>query len=136
MIIVHSSRNLSRNLFLLTSIVGGYAYAILCDKIPSYNIGVGCPFKYLTSIPCPGCGMGRATILLIKGQFIDAILMHPLSILFNILIAMSILLLLQDIFKDTDRYSTLMRREVNGTSRIIIFATVAVCWAWNIYRGI
>lgn len=37
-----------------------------------------CPFAFLTGIPCPGCGLGRATLALLSGHPGDALRWHPL----------------------------------------------------------
>jgi hypothetical protein len=47
-----------------------------------------CPFKLLTGIPCPGCGMTKSIIFLYKGDIIQSLTYHifgPLVILFCIL---------------------------------------------------
>ena len=38
-----------------------------------------CPFKALTGIPCPGCGMTRAMLSLTKGDFRGAFGYNPFS---------------------------------------------------------
>ncbi|MCC6588197.1 MAG: DUF2752 domain-containing protein [Bryobacterales bacterium] len=38
-----------------------------------------CPFRWLTGLPCPLCGMTRALFLLAKGDFIQAVELHALS---------------------------------------------------------
>ena len=38
---------------------------------------VGCPYKQLTGQICPGCGVQRAFILLLKGEVWESILMYP-----------------------------------------------------------
>ena len=37
-----------------------------------------CPFEYIFGIPCPGCGMTRAFIALLKLNFTEAFYFHPL----------------------------------------------------------
>lgn len=37
-----------------------------------------CPFKRVTGIPCPGCGMTRAVRLVLHGDLAGATAMHPL----------------------------------------------------------
>lgn len=39
---------------------------------------VGCPFRYIAGIPCPGCGMTRAWICLSRGDIDGAFFFHPL----------------------------------------------------------
>lgn len=44
-----------------------------------------CPFKILTGIPCPGCGMTRAVFLMLTGNFTESFTMHPLALLWILL---------------------------------------------------
>ena len=41
-------------------------------------IGIGCPIKFMTGISCPGCGMSRACISLLRLDFAAAFGFHPL----------------------------------------------------------
>ena len=40
-----------------------------------------CVFKGVTSIPCPGCGMTRACLAILQGEFSTAWRYHPFSFL-------------------------------------------------------
>lgn len=40
--------------------------------------GIGCPIKYVTGIPCAGCGMSRALYYVLKLDFRGAFHYHPL----------------------------------------------------------
>lgn len=42
-----------------------------------------CPVVAFTGFPCPGCGCIRATKLILHGQFIDAMHMNPLIVLWG-----------------------------------------------------
>lgn len=48
-------------------------YIFLCSI---FNIG--CPIYYITGFPCPGCGMTRASIELLRANFLKAFNFHPL----------------------------------------------------------
>jgi hypothetical protein len=39
-----------------------------------------CPFRLLTGIPCPGCGMGHALIHALRGDFAGSFHYHPLGL--------------------------------------------------------
>jgi uncharacterized protein DUF2752 len=43
------------------------------------NDGPGCPFRAVTSIDCPFCGMTRATVAMGHGDWRDAFALHPLA---------------------------------------------------------
>ncbi|MBQ8208029.1 MAG: DUF2752 domain-containing protein [Clostridia bacterium] len=42
-----------------------------------YKIGISCVFLKLTGIPCPSCGITRATAALLSGRFGDALRLYP-----------------------------------------------------------
>jgi hypothetical protein len=47
-----------------------------------------CPLSLAGFEYCPGCGLGRAMILLIHGKIVESISMHPFALLaFGVLIA-------------------------------------------------
>lgn len=97
-----------------------------------------CPSKLLYHIPCPGCGITRATIMFFKGDFIDAILFNPnviLSVLFlfgypilgifSILTHRHILLFLYHYIND------ILSKKI---FLFIFFIFEVVIWINNIYR--
>ena len=51
-----------------------------------------CVFKGVTGMPCPGCGMTRACLAILQGEFSTAWRYHPFSFL---LIGLSILIVFQ-----------------------------------------
>lgn len=44
-----------------------------------------CPLANMTGLPCPGCGLSRAAVLFIQGDFAGAWKMHPFFYFFLIL---------------------------------------------------
>lgn len=48
-------------------------------------VGIGCPILFFTGIPCMGCGITRAVLSLLKGDFIGALKYHPLIFLVPLL---------------------------------------------------
>jgi hypothetical protein len=55
------------------------------------SIPVFCPFKAITGIDCPGCGMTRAIISLIEGNPGNALLYNPFSFFLLFILTLSIL---------------------------------------------
>ena len=43
--------------------------------------GIGCPIRWLSGIPCAGCGMSRAALALAHGHVQEAVRLHPLVLL-------------------------------------------------------
>jgi uncharacterized protein DUF2752 len=52
--------------------------------------GWECAFFRATGVPCPGCGLTRACLLLLKGQLRTSIKFHAFAPIFVVLIAMLI----------------------------------------------
>ena len=46
--------------------------------VSAIYIMIHCPIKYLTGISCPGCGMIRAYLCLLKLDFMKSFYYHPL----------------------------------------------------------
>ena len=41
--------------------------------------GWPCPMRSALGIPCPGCGLGRAGVLLLRGQFSESLKVHAFA---------------------------------------------------------
>lgn len=41
---------------------------------------LACPFKASTGLDCPGCGMQRSLLCLLKGEWVNSFLYHPAGI--------------------------------------------------------
>lgn len=52
------------------------AYAVFC--LISYRTGIGCVWKHLFGIPCPGCGFTRAVVSACRLDFAAAFSYHPM----------------------------------------------------------
>lgn len=63
-----------------------YKYILLFLLLAVFYLTFGCPVKLITGISCPGCGMTRALISLIKLDFSEALYYHPLVILMPLMI--------------------------------------------------
>lgn len=43
-----------------------------------YVLDIGCVFRFVTGVPCPGCGMTRAWLAALRGDLAAAVAYHPL----------------------------------------------------------
>ncbi len=50
-----------------------------------------CPFAGVVGLPCPGCGLGRATLALLEGDLAQAFRWHPLVFVLLPLLAIVVL---------------------------------------------
>ena len=49
-----------------------------------------CPFAILTRHPCPGCGLTRGTLALVRGHVTEALRLHPLVPVVTPLVALAL----------------------------------------------
>jgi hypothetical protein len=69
----------------------GLQIALVSLSLPAWD----CPFFRLTGIPCPGCGLSRAVILLLKGDFLGSLRFHafaPIFLLAAVVVILTVLL--------------------------------------------
>lgn len=50
-------------------LLAGCAYALVCSKI---GVGLPCVFHLITGLQCPGCGVTRMCLSLLRGDFAAA----------------------------------------------------------------
>lgn len=55
--------------------------AIVLVYVGLEALGVTCPIKFLTGVSCAGCGMSRAWLALLRGDWAGALAFHPLVLL-------------------------------------------------------
>jgi uncharacterized protein DUF2752 len=78
-----------RKLAFVVTGVTGVQIALVSLSLPGWV----CPFFRLTGIPCPGCGLTRAVILLLKGDFRASLRFHAFAPIF-LLAAVAFILVL------------------------------------------
>lgn len=66
--------------WLLTGLAGLFAFVALRAWSPT---GLSsCLSYWLLGVPCPGCGMTRASALLARGEILASLRLHPLALVF------------------------------------------------------
>ena len=84
---VRSWRAVHPNSIAILAIIAGSVFAIALDD-------QSCLLRRTIGIPCPGCGMTRATFALLRLDFAAAFMFHPLVyIIIPFIIILSVLLL-------------------------------------------
>jgi hypothetical protein len=101
------------------------AAAIQLTLVNFKVFGWTCPFLHLVGVPCPGCGLTRATSLLLLGDFKASLTYHafaPVSLLGLLLVGSASLLPDQARLPMISRLELLERR--SGLTIILLFALV------------
>lgn len=99
-----------------------------------------CPTKLLYHIPCPGCGLTRATLLFLRGEFYKSILTNPNVVLcVAFLIFFPFIISVDMIFQK--QYLKLIYDELNKALHnkiiLLLFVLVEVAvWLSNIINGV
>ena len=125
-----------RNLLFIFIITGGYAFlwfSALTNSEHSYTL---CMFKNVTGHPCPGCGMGRASIELFQGHVAESVHFHWWAIPFHIMLIVSLVWLIRDLLVKSDSYWKFIQKPLKSWILALIFVLVMVNWARAWYLDI
>ena len=133
-----------RLIFTKSQVIAIIVYAIVCLWLYIAKEGgaaiVVCPSKLFYGLPCPGCGVTRATLMAFNGEIIEALAFNP-----NCLFAIAFILVLPfvigiSVYKKKD-YTTYIYNMMNNCIRnkffLIAFLFVETCiWIHNIIQGV
>ena len=95
-----------------------------------------CPFKTLYGIACPACGTTRATLLMLDGQWIEAIWINPLAILTHIFILICCLWMFKDILTRQETFLPALQKKWKPIYLIPILLLFALNMWWNWKKGL
>ena len=107
----------------------GYVVTVLwllfCNSQHGGNFIV-CPTKIIWNIPCPGCGVTRATLLFLHGNIVGAIKMNPNVLLSVLFIATFPIVAVIKIVTGKDFiYKTYVYLEIYLKKKIILFTILS-----------
>lgn len=95
------------------------------------NIVLGriCPLRIFAGIPCPGCGITRAFLLVLQGRFYEATRIHPFWIPVTILVLafLAVRYLVQEIRR---------KKRIMYIIKMFALITAILCVVYYIYRMI
>lgn len=99
-----------------------------------------CPSKWIYHIPCPGCGVTRAMLLVFKGQWAAAVALNPNVVLPVVLLPMVPIVLLYDLCMHSNRliviYNSIQKMLGRKYVLVTVLAAELAIWISNIVRGI
>ena len=104
-------------MFLILLVLAGI-YIRLSGQALETIYFLPCFFKGATGIPCPGCGMTRACLAILQGEFSTAWRYHPFSFL---LIGLSILIVFQPEYtQETWETISLIKQKIIVSTLILL----------------
>src|ERR1041384_6889380 len=69
----------SRRLAVAITLTAIIQTVLVARGLPSWT----CPFAHVLGIPCPGCGLSRATVALLQGDWRTALALPPSAAFFS-----------------------------------------------------
>ena len=110
----------------ISLLFGGIVYAIICSWL---GFGIPCVFREVTGLQCPGCGISRMCIALLKLDLRGAFAANP--------VALVLLPFLGAILADiTVRYVKTGSKETKGWSTILGCVILVVLILFGIIRNL
>jgi hypothetical protein len=97
------------------------------------GLGLPCPLRSITGIPCPFCGMTTAAVSLVKGDWAGAATANPFVFAVAALVAVGIVLLATreaGLVPDPVPWSPAARRRCG----YVIAGLAAVSWLYQMHR--
>ncbi|MCU4176390.1 DUF2752 domain-containing protein [Carboxylicivirga sp. N1Y90] len=93
-------------------------------------------FKGVSGIPCPGCGMGRSTWKLLRGDVLASLYYHPFGIVFNGFLLLALFWSLRDMIYGEASLWKALKRPWPKIYVIILLVLILVAWGRSIIVGI
>jgi len=124
--------------YLLTiiAIIGGYLVLVIFDNYTNHQHRTLCFFKLVTGIPCPGCGMGRATLEIFKGNVLSSFRYNILCVPFTFTIIVSLIWLCVDIINKKETFFSFVQQDIRTPYKISLFVLLIITWIINIVRQV
>jgi hypothetical protein len=99
-----------------------------------------CMIKSITSVPCPSCGTSRSVIMIMEGNYFDALKMNPLGFIISCILLVCPVWIFADVMMRRNSF-LLFYQTIESFIRIkwvtiLMIGLVAINWIWNIMKGI
>ena len=107
-----------RKFALVVAGTAGVQIALVSLSLPGWE----CPFFRVTGIPCPGCGLTRAVILLLKGDLQASLRFHAFAplVLLTAVALILVLLLPRSITQPAISKLEILERQTGFTAIILV----------------
>ena len=92
-------------------------------------VGVLCPLRRLTGIPCPLCGMTTGTLALSRGDIVGSVAANPFAI---VLVTALVVSFLPVVYR-AGWFQRAWRR-VKPVAPMVPFAMMPLLWVWQLAR--
>jgi hypothetical protein len=94
-----------------------------------------CPFKIITGLPCPTCGLTRAVMAMTRLDFAAAFAFNPLGVAAAIGVGLYLVYAAIVLMARLPRLRPRLTRRDMEVGRIAVLVLLAANWAWLIAAG-
>jgi hypothetical protein len=127
--------------FLIIILIAGYGWFGFNLLTPNTgNHFPACPFKTVTSIPCPSCGSTRSIEYALHGDLSNALLTNPLGLVtLSIMVVLPVWIVI-DLIRRRESFYLFYRATEQKISRgiwaAVLIILVLANWIWNILKDL
>lgn len=114
---------------LASPLIGAFFYSYSPFSSPFF-----CPFKALTGIPCPSCGLTRSFLAIAQGNFAQAIDDHLFGLLIFSSLLIGVIHLALEIVKKQKISSVFSRFVTQKNNLILILITFSIYYLVRLYN--
>lgn len=100
----------------------------------SLHVAIPCVFKFVTGIPCPGCGTTRAIEALLRGQIGLALWYNPVAIVVLVYLLALPWVALYDAWRQTSYLQKVARTPIRWYGVVLLVVVMLANWWWNIVK--
>lgn len=122
--------------YIIVLVLGAIAYLFFYYYRQEASALLYCPFKLIYQIPCPACGITRATDLILQGEVLQGILLNPLVVVTHLGLFSIAIWLVVDVFRNRETFLPAMRKRWCPIYYIPILMLLALNMWWNIKKGL
>jgi hypothetical protein len=112
-------------------LAAAFAYPHLPD------VGVLCPLRRITGIPCPGCGMTTGVVATVRGDVVDGLAANPVAPFIVLLAIVVVVWRLVGLVAGRDAgrgVAGAVGRAVGRVHPVVVLPTAAALWLFELHR--